>query len=108
VVGGKFCVLSRNLSENRFTPRNKCGAGFFRIALLEFVMSKFAGRRKLPKQSKKVLATEIAAFLIVVLIALDELLHSGGAHLWIGIVLGLSAIAGACGYLIESRKKSQP
>jgi hypothetical protein len=68
-------------------------------------MVKFAGRKPRPKQPAKVLATEIVAFLLVVLIALEEVFGDGRAHLWIGFVLAVSAIAGALGLLLENRRK---
>jgi len=70
-------------------------------------MTRTAGRMRLPKSPRSVLATEIAAFVLVGVIALDEIFQSGEFHLWIGFALVLCAIAGACGILLESRKKSQ-
>jgi hypothetical protein len=46
---------------------------------------------------------EIVGFALVAAIAADELLRRGDAHLWIGIVMGLSAVAGAVGYLLQKK-----
>lgn len=64
-------------------------------------------RREQPRQPKSVLMAEIVGFVLVVVIAVDELARSSDAHLWIGIVLGIGAIFGACGYLLHDRSRRQ-
>lgn len=70
-------------------------------------MRQTTGRRLRQPRPKGVLAAEIAGFCLVVLIAADELLQSGDAHLWIGIVLAAGAIFGACGYLLHGTSRRQ-
>jgi|GEM_PF-4698376 hypothetical protein len=53
------------------------------------------------KPPKTALTMEVVGFALVALIAADEHWRSADAHLWIGIFLGLSAIAGA--YLLHNR-----